>query len=169
MQLWRVLLLACLPLAVAASAADLPNAPSVTRISAPRIPLADPARLSDPALPDDDLAEFAPLFVMAAESAHPKKVLDRKFIALTTVATSLTVMDYEMTQRCLARRTCVETDPLLPHSRAGMYGTNIPLNATLFYWSYRWKARGKRLWWLPAAAVIASHAVGIGTNIRFLK
>ncbi len=159
----KLLLPVLLLCAVAAAAADLPDAPShIARSSDTRL-------LVDPVLSVADVSEFAPVMVGAERPARPRKVLDKKFFALTAIATSLTVMDYEMTQRCLARHACVESDPLLPHSRAGMYATNIPLNAALFYWSYRWKAHGRRLWWLPTAAVIASHAVGVGTNIRFLK
>lgn len=120
-------------------------------------------------VPGFDIAEFtmpSPAVAFLAPASRPKKVLDAKFLLLIAAGTALTVADYELTQHCLANRTCVETDPLLPTSRAGMYGTNVPLNAALYFWSYRRKEHGKRLWWVAPLAVAASHAVGVGTNLR---
>ena len=105
---------------------------------------------------------------ITTEGSHKKRVLDRKFFLLAGLGTALTVADYEMTQSCMARRVCVEADPLIPRSRAGMYATNLPLNAVLYYWSYRRKAAGKKLWWLPPLFVIGSHAAGVATNLRFV-
>ncbi len=162
-----LVLCAMLLLAAAASAADPPDAPSATRFNT----LHTSTVLNTSPVPSFDLNEWTTVevaSVLAADRAHTK-VVDKKFLALTGVATALTVMDFEMTQHCLGNRTCVESDPLMPSSRAGMYASSMPVNAALYYWSYRWKKQGKRLWWVPTAAAIASHAVGVGTNIRFLK
>ena len=153
-------------------AGELPDAPGrdrpLPRTSAAAQPFSD-----DGATLTLDLAEAftpaRPVIAITNPADKPKKkVFDKKFALLAVVATGLTVADYEMTQRCLARRTCVEADPLLPRSRAGMYATNIPLNAALFYWAYRRKSGGKRLWWLPPMAIIASHAVGVESNLKFV-
>ena len=108
----------------------------------------------------------APASFLVAPTAKPKRTLDSKFLLLMAAGTALTVADYELTQHCLARGACVEADPLLPTSRAGMYATNIPLNAVLYFWSYRRKQEGKRLWWVAPLAIAASHAVGVGSNLR---
>ncbi|MGH9523252.1 MAG: hypothetical protein ACRD3E_12055 [Terriglobales bacterium] len=146
-----------------AFAKDPPDAPSATRAAA----LHSEAALNN--LPDVgiDLREWTA--AMVATRPEQKKVVDKKFLFLTGVASALTVADFELTQSCMARHACVESDPLMPSSRAGMYASSAPVNAALFYWSYRRKAEGKKLWWLPIVAVAASHAVGVGTNIRFLK
>jgi hypothetical protein len=153
---------AMLLVAAMAFATDPPDAPSATRAK----DLRNSAALSTSPASTFDIDEFA---VIAPVTAPDKKVVDKKFLALTGVATVLTVMDFEMTQHCLGNHTCAESDPLMPTSRAGMYASSAPVNAALYYWSYRWKKQGKRLWWVPTAAAIASHAVGVGTNIRFLK
>ncbi len=153
---------AMLLLAIAAFAGETPDAPSTTRANLARTS----AALTSPAAVSFDSDEW---IAMVAPIEPAKKVLDKKFYALTGVATALTVMDFEMTQHCLGNRTCVESDPLMPSSRAGMYASSAPVNAALYYWSYRLKAKGSRIWWLPTAAAIASHAVGVGTNVRFLK
>ena len=105
--------------------------------------------------------------VVPVPEPRAHRVFDKKFAFLAVVSTALTVADYEMTASCLARHACAEADPFLPHTRAGMYSTNIPLNAVLFYWSYRRKATGKKLWWMPPAAIIGSHLAGAASNLRF--
>ncbi len=94
---------------------------------------------------------------------------DRKFVLLSGLAMGLTIADFEMTQRCLAQRSCAEANPLMPASRAGMYASNVPLNMALLYWSYRRKAAGKRFWWVPPLMIIGSHAAGVGTNIAIRR
>jgi hypothetical protein len=153
---------AVLLLAAVAFAAETPDAPSASRAKE----LRNSAALNTSPASAFDINEFA---VVASGTAPDKKVVDKKFLALTGVATALTVMDFEMTQHCLGNRTCVESDPLMPTSHAGMYASSAPVNAALYYWSYRLKRKGSRIWWVPTAAAIASHAVGVGTNIRFLK
>ena len=159
-------------LSMTAIAGELPDSPStnfapehsLVSVSATELRVALP-----PAL---DLAEAiaAPAIVIESKpvAAPKKRVLDKKFAVLAGLAAGLTVADFEMTQHCLQRRTCVESDPLMPTAHAGMYATNIPLNAALFWWSYRRKQDGKRLWWLAPLMVVGSHAAGVGTNIRFV-
>ena len=160
-----LLLFAC---SISAMAAELPDAPSSGRLQPASAVVAVPHDSS--ILTAVDPAEWAmPVVALPIETKPERKVFDKKFALLTGLGTALTIADYEMTQRCLAARTCVETDPLLPLSRAGMYATNMPLNAALFYWGYKRKAAGKRLWWLPPLFVVGSHAVGVITNIRVLK
>src|SRR5512135_1057415 len=107
-----------LHVALYAAAGEVPDAPSA-------ILTRSPASLLSPLLPSPDAAEFAPAPVLNLERPKPRKVVDGKFLFLTGLATGLTVADYEMTQSCMARHLCKEADPLLPHSRVGMYGTNI--------------------------------------------
>ncbi len=147
--------------AFAAKAAELPDAPS-SRAMLP-VPAASRSELLAAAVDP-----IQPVLPVLAPAKAPRKVFDRKFALLIGLSTALTVADYEMTQSCMARHACVESDPFLPHSRAGMYATNIPVNAALFWWSYKRKADGKRFWWLPPLAIIGSHAAGVATNLRFL-
>ncbi len=146
-------------------AGELPSAPSADRPF-----LADNVnelRVTAPAA--FDVAEFIASPVIVENVPQPKKrVFDKKFALLAGLGTALTIADFEMTQHCLQRRTCVESDPLMPTSHAGMYLTNIPLNAALFWWGYHRKERDKRLWWIPPLTVVASHAIGVATNVRFV-
>jgi hypothetical protein len=152
-------------------AAELPDAPSTgvpVERAIPAETIAD-LRITMPAA--FDLAEWVaqPIAIEAAPApAKKKKVFDKKFAVLAGLAAGFTIADFEMTQRCLQRHTCVEADPLMPTSHAGMYLTNIPLNAVLFWWGYRRKEDGKRLWWLAPLMVVGSHVAGVGTNLRFV-
>ena len=150
------------PLSLLAADNSIPDSPGAVRAKA--------GIAADSVATSFDIAEFralhAPAMFAVAIAKPKRKVLDKKFLLLAGLGTGLTILDYELTQRCLAAQSCVEADPLLPHSRAGMYATNIPLNLALFWWSYRRKADGKRLWWMPSLAVAVSHAVGVGSNLR---
>ncbi len=95
----------------------------------------------------------------------PVRIVDRKFMAMGAALMALTVSDLERTQHCLARAECVELNPMLPHSRAGMYAVNVPINAGTMYLAYKMKAAGWKTWWVAPALNIAGHAVG--TGIRF--
>ena len=168
---WLAVLVVWL-LAFTAIAAELPNAPLSDRPQPP-VDLAELRYLGPPpAFDPGELAAqpvvLAPPVVSETVTAKQKKVFDKKFAVLAGLAAGLTIADFEMTQHCLQRRTCVEADPLMPTSHAAMYASNIPLNAALFWWSYRRKEDGKRLWWLAPLMVVGSHAVGVGSNIRFL-
>jgi len=95
---------------------------------------------------------------------HPR-VIDKKFWAMSVLVMGLTISDLERTQSCLHRGTCVELNPMLPHSRAGMYAVNLPINAATMWLGYRMKSQGRRTWWIAPALVAAGH--GIGTAFRF--
>ncbi len=149
--------------ALLSTAGELPDAPSREQPAA-----FTPAPALRGAPPAVELAEWIGQPVAVQAPVARKKVFDKKFGVLSALAAGLTVADFELTQRCLQRRTCVEADPLMPSSRAGMYATNIPLNAALFWWSYRRKQEGKRLWWVAPLVVIGSHAAGVATNVPFI-
>lgn len=157
--------------AATAMAGEFSDAPSATFVVEASLPVITATELRLAAPPAFNLAEgIAPPVAIerAAAPAPKKKVFDKKFAVLSILAAGLTIADFEMTQHCLQRRTCVEANPLMPTNHAAMYATNIPLNAVLFWWGYRRKEDGKRLWWLAPLMVVGSHAVGVGTNVRFV-
>ncbi len=129
-----------------------PDAPSAIRMAAPL-----PGRIG-PA---------APIIAGPVVAPPRPKVLDKKYWFLTALAVGLTVADVELTQRCLHHGTCRELNPTLPHAHAGMYLANIPATGALFYWSYRRKARGQKLWWLPMLIDAGAHGGGAADNLRF--
>jgi len=95
-----------------------------------------------------------------AEPPPKSRVADAKFSVLSALVMGTTIADLERTQHCLARGTCVELNPLLPHSRAGMYAVNVPVNAATMYLAYRLKSSGRKTWWIAPAVVAAGHLLG---------
>jgi hypothetical protein len=89
------------------------------------------------------------------------RVADAKFIGMSALAMGLTIADIESTQHCLGNGTCKELNPLMPHSRAGMYAVNIPINAAAMYLSYRLKASGRKAWWIAPLTITTAHGVGV--------
>ena len=132
---------------------------------------ADPASAPDQSVLIAAKAEppaYTPAYIKPIEQVQaqtPKRVVDKKFIAMSALAMGLTIADIERTQSCLGSHTCQELNPTLPRSRAGMYAVNVPLNAGLMYLSYRFKSSGKKKWWIAPIAIAGSHLVGAG--LRF--
>jgi hypothetical protein len=93
---------------------------------------------------------------------HTEHVVDAKFVGMSALAMGLTVADIESTQHCLRNGTCRELNPLMPHSRLGMYAVNVPVNALAMFVSYRLKAGGHKTWWIAPIAISGAHAVGAG-------
>jgi hypothetical protein len=149
---------------MASAVSELPAAPVGSEFAALNVPLRGLADYAVAAW--ETPAVVSPVIVPG--TAPRRKVLDRNFLLLMGVGTALTVVDYEMTLSCLSRRVCQEANPLVPTSRAGMYASNIPLNALLYYWSYKRKAAGKGLWWVAPLVIIGSHAVGVASNVPFV-
>src|ERR1051325_5501320 len=48
----------------------------------------------------------SPVAILIAPRFERKKVIDKKFLVLTSIATGLTIMDFEMTQHCLEIHDC---------------------------------------------------------------
>ncbi len=147
------------PSAVLSVAIDAPSAARGADIALPIRALPRLSRPVDPAI------AIQPVF-RPAPPARPR-VADKKFFLWTGLALAATIADVELTQRCLNHHTCVELNPLLPTGHKEMYLANVPVTAVLFYWSYRRKAQGKRLWWLPTLIDAAPHAGGAIDNMRF--
>ncbi len=145
-----------------------PDAPSYARSAAAPSRAADtPSALPNSVPVANGMAPAVPAIAVPMAAPPRPKVLDKKYWFLTSLAVGLTVADVELTQRCLHHGTCRELNPLLPHSHAGMYLANVPVTGALFYWSYRRKARGQRLWWLPTLIDAGAHGGGAADNTRF--
>lgn len=107
----------------------------------------------------------APAEFRITDAPPSQRIADKKFAAVSVLVMGLTISDLEKTQHCLAHGTCVEMNPMLPTSRAGMYAVNVPMNAATMYLAYRLKASGHKTWWIAPAIVTAGHL--LGTAYRF--
>lgn len=103
-------------------------------------------------------------YIRPIEAAQPKakRVVDAKFVGMSALVMGTTIADIETTQHCLGNGTCRELNPMIPHSRAGMYAVNLPINALAMYVSYRLKAGGHKTWWIAPIAISGAHGIGAG-------
>ncbi len=65
------------------------------------------------------------------------RTADSKFFPLNGIQVGMAVLDVEMTQRCIARHHCRETNPVMPTSQAGQPSVNFGLvacNSGISYW-----------------------------------
>ncbi len=145
--------------AISVNAQILPDAPSAA-VHAVTEDAAAPAltTLGSPAVSPKPVANVA---------AEQGKVIDKKFILLGSLVLATTAADMEFTQACQDAGTCTEMNPTIPRERWAKHMVNIPTNAAVMYWAYRWKKQGKRLWWVPPLVDIGVHAVGLSSNVRF--
>jgi hypothetical protein len=157
-----VLVLGASPLASAddASSGDssLPSAPSAMLSAAPGTPMTPAV---EPIWP-------SPLVARPPEAPR-RKTFDRNFALVSLLAAGLMVADLELTQHCQDNRTCIEMNPLMPRSRGAKYASVGSFNAMLFFWSFRRKESGKKLWWLAPLLVIGAHGGGAANNLRFVR
>jgi hypothetical protein len=145
--------------------AALPSAPAASAVTDPA-PVLPPSDLS--ALPLLSAPAAVSLAVRPVPEPAKRKIVDKKFIFVNAMVLALTTADIELTQHCLAAKTCVELNPTLPRSRWGMYAVNTVTNTAVTYFSYRRRKSGKWGWWVAPVVDIGAHAVGVGSNFRFV-
>ena len=95
-------------------------------------------------------------------------ILASGFWPLTAATIATTIADIELTQHCIHAGTCREANPLLPSGRKRVYAISLPIAVGVSYLGHRWHKDGYKYWWVPQAAVIAGHGVGIGFGLRFV-
>jgi len=95
-------------------------------------------------------------------------ILASGFWLLTATTIVTTVADIELTQHCIHAGTCREGNLLVPTDRKKVYAIQLPLAIGISYLGYRWHKDDFKYWWVPQAAVIAGHGVGIGMGLRFV-
>jgi hypothetical protein len=102
----------------------------------------------------------------AAEIAQPRpaRVFDDKFAGLAAASVVATAMDVALARRCIDAHTCREANPLMGGSAAIPVGFGVAVADNLI--AYEARKRHARFWYLPQAATIAWHAVGIASDVR---
>ena len=83
---------------------------------------------------------------------------DGKFWAVTGLMVGSTIANVEYTTRCMDAGRCTLVPDAL-RSRGALYGVSLPLNVGVGYLGYALKARGQKLWFLPAALVTVGNVV----------
>jgi hypothetical protein len=105
-------------------------------------------------------------FVPPVPAIRHAQTADSKFFLLNGVQLGMSILDVELTQRCISSRHCRELNPAMPSSQAGKLSVNFVLVAADAGISYWLKKRGTSLWWLPPAAGTAVHSAGVATGLE---
>jgi hypothetical protein len=91
--------------------------------------------------------------------------MDRKLIGVTALHFGLAMLDVAATQHCIRDGHCREGNPIMPSSAwgsAAAASANVAFGFGVSFWLRR---RGDGRWWVPPAAGIGAHAVGIATAL----
>ena len=111
----------------------------------------------------------------AQEIKKSDKIVDTKFVLISSSLVASTVFDLETTFAAIKNPQVREGNPVMrPFVNAGRPATYAFLggvDAGVVYLSYRMKKSPnpavRKLWWVVPVAMIASHAFAGGANLRF--
>src|SRR5437588_1044030 len=148
-----LLLIACL-FAIAAPVLAQTSTPAVTLAAAgpsmplPDAPSAQPRRASAPP------SALGPI-------ANPE-VKDKQFMLVNSVMFGSSMVNVELTARCINSGACTAVPGPL-RSRGALYGLGLPIDRGVTVLGDHLKRSGHRWWFVPAAAVTAGN-VGYGIH-----
>jgi hypothetical protein len=170
---------------------DVSNAPQITPATQPpqtidpplpKVPSSEelpdaPSAAVAPRSQDNSTAQGPMLTGLAVrtlsiqeDTFRKPKTVDRQFILLNALAVAATVVDLELSVRCIEAGKCVEGNPLFGKhpSRAKLYAINIPVSTLLLYMSYHYKkvAPRRRLWmYFPVLASVVCSAAAFNAAL----
>jgi len=145
-----LLLIACL-FAIVAPVLAQTSTPAVTLASAP-----------GPSMPLPDAPSAQPRRTSAPPSAlgpigNPE-VKDKQFMLVNSVMFGSSMVNVELTARCINSGACTAVPGPL-RSRGALYGLGLPIDLGVTVLGYHLKRSGHRWWFVPAAAVTAGNVV----------
>jgi hypothetical protein len=140
--------LEAVPAIEATHESELPDAPSAAR---PDASAGEPAPS-----PVVKSTHGAPPAAMGGPLGVDRGVADWKYLSLTGAMFSASVVNVELTIRCLDQGTCSYVPPSL-RSRAALYGIGIPADLGVSYLTYYMKRKRSSIWYVPAALVTAAN------------
>ena len=102
--------------------------------------------------------------IEVAPTNSRSKTVDGKFVALLGLAGAMTVLDVQLTQRCLSAGTCHEVNPIYGTNPTAqrMYGISFGMlgsEVLISHW-LRKHHPNSSAWIAPLAVSSASHGVG---------
>lgn len=91
-------------------------------------------------------------------TVNGEQIMDKQFVLATGMLFGSSVVNVELTHRCLENGACTLVPRALVRRRA-MYGVGLPADAGITVLGYYLKRGGHRWWFLPAAVVTAGNAI----------
>ncbi len=134
-----------------------------------------PTVLSEtPAAKNTPLAQFSTPEQIAAHLTEPRpsaiaqpravRVFDAKFDGLMAASLGSTAVDIALVSSCINAHTCREANPLMAGGAMIPVGVGVAVFDNVI--AYVARKRRVRPWYLPQAATIGWHAVGIVAGVR---
>jgi len=134
-----------------ASNGALPDAPSATSSDAPNAaPMASPVAKNQSHYGAPPAAVGGPLWA-------DRSVMDRHYFLFTGAMFGSSVMNAELTLRCLNKHAACNDVPHALQSRAALYGIGIPADLAISYLTYYMKKKHSHIWYAPSAAVTGAN------------
>jgi hypothetical protein len=133
-----------------ASNAALPDAPSATSSDAPNAAQVSPAV-------KNQSHYGAPPAAMGGPLSADRSVMDRHYFLFTGAMFGSSVMNAELTLRCLNKHAACNDVPHALQSRAALYGIGIPADLAVSYLTYYMKKKHSHIWYAPSAAVTGAN------------
>jgi hypothetical protein len=135
----------------ASDESDLPDAPSAAK---PDTSAGEPA--SSPAIKKEESQGAMPA-AMGGPLGVDRSVADRNYLAVTGVMFTTSIINAELTVRCLDKHPACNDVPSSLHSRAALYGIGIPADLGMAYLTYFMKKKHSHIWYVPAALVAGAN------------
>jgi len=130
---------------------ELPDTPSATK---PDASTADPA--PSPAVKRES-PHGAPPAAMGGPLWVDRSVADRNYFLVTGGMFGASVVNAELTLRCLNKHPSCNDVPSSLKSRAALYGIGIPADLGVAYLTYCLKRKHNHMWYVPAAVVTGAN------------
>ena len=136
---------------MASKDSELPNAPSASK-------------------PDGSAADTAPSPAVKRESTHgappaamggplwvDRSVADRNYLLVTGGMFGSSIVNTELTLRCLNKHPSCNDVPTSFRSRVDLYAVGIPAELGVAYLTYYLKRKHNHMWYVPAAVVTGAN------------
>jgi len=129
----------------------LPDAPSATTPDAPSAsPTPSPAAKNQSHYGAPPAAVGGPLGV-------DRTVADRNYLLFTGAMFGSSIVNAELTVRCLNKHASCNDVPRALQSRAALYGIGIPADLAISYLTYYMKRKHSHIWYAPSALVTGAN------------
>jgi hypothetical protein len=86
-----------------------------------------------------------------------RTVADRNYLLFTGAMFGSSVMNAELTVRCLDKHPACNDVPRALASRAALYGIGIPADLAISYLTYYMKKKHNHIWYAPSTAVTGAN------------
>jgi len=97
-------------------------------------------------------------FVAQRAPTAAEQVVDRKFLYQIAPLFASSVINAELSLRCVQNGACSEVPSFL-HSRAALYGIGLPADVGITLLEHSLKRSGRRWWFVPSTIVTAGNLV----------